>query len=92
MMMMFFSVMAIPIIPLTFSYYLGAMGIYWNSWRTLQAVYSLPSLFCAVWLFFMQESPKFVLASGDEDWALRILGNIHGTNKCRRAEELQVCH
>ncbi|XP_063540124.1 solute carrier family 22 member 11-like [Cydia strobilella] len=84
------SVMSIPIIPLTFSYHLEALGIYWNSWRTLQVVYSLPCLICAVFWVFMQESPKYVLASGNEDQALKILRTIHRLNNCRRGEELQV--
>ncbi|KAI8421222.1 hypothetical protein MSG28_008285 [Choristoneura fumiferana] len=84
------SVMAIPIIPLRFSHYLSALDIYWNSWRTLQLTYSLPSLICIVWLLFMQESPKFILAKGDEEGALTILRRIHRINKGRRAEELQV--
>ncbi|XP_063635431.1 solute carrier family 22 member 13-like [Cydia splendana] len=84
------SVMSIPIIPLTFSYHLEALGIYWNSWRTLQVVYSLPCLICAVFWVFMQESPKYELASGNEDQALKILRIIHRWNNGRKEEELQV--
>lgn len=84
------SVMAIPIIPLTFSYHLETLGIYWNSWRTLQVVYSLPCLICAVFWVFMQESPKYELASGNEDQAMKILRTIHRLNNSRSEEELQV--
>lgn len=84
------SVLAIPIIPLSFSYYLPALGIYWNSWRTLLVVYSFPSIITAVWLYFMQESPKFVFIKGDEDRALQILRTIHRINNLRSKEDLEV--
>ncbi|XP_063367367.1 synaptic vesicle 2-related protein-like [Cydia amplana] len=83
------SVISIPIISLTFSYHLEALGIYWNSWRTLQVVYSLPCVICAVFWVFMQESPKYELASGNEDEALKILRTIHRLNNGSEAE-LQV--
>ncbi|XP_048003923.1 uncharacterized protein LOC125240116 [Leguminivora glycinivorella] len=38
----------------------------------------------------MQESPKYVLASGDEDQTIQILRTIHRLNNSRRKEELQV--
>ncbi|XP_037303168.1 uncharacterized protein LOC119193633, partial [Manduca sexta] len=38
------AVLAIPVVPLRFSHHLPALGIYWNSWRTLVIVYSLPSI------------------------------------------------
>ncbi|XP_073952702.1 uncharacterized protein [Choristoneura fumiferana] len=83
------AVLAIPIIPLTFSYYIPALGIYWNSWRTLMLVYSLPGVIAFLGLYFyVQESPKFILAKGNTDQALRILRIIHRVNK--GTDEFQV--
>ncbi|XP_075975995.1 arabinose-proton symporter-like [Anticarsia gemmatalis] len=84
------ALLAIPIIPLRFSIHLPALGIYWNSWRTLMLVYSLPNLVTALCVFFMQESPKFVFSKGDEDRALQILRVIHNVNHLKSKEELQV--
>ncbi|XP_061704217.1 uncharacterized protein LOC133515690 [Cydia pomonella] len=82
--------LAIPIIPLTFSYYVPALGIYWNSWRTLMLAYSLPAIVAGlgIWLF-VQESPKFVLTKGDEDSAMKILGFIHRVNKADEKFQVQ---
>ncbi|XP_053605975.1 uncharacterized protein LOC128672698 [Plodia interpunctella] len=84
------AVLAIPIIPLSFSYEMPVLGIYWNSWRTLMLVYCAPSLLCACWLFFMQESPKYALAKGDEAETLRILNVIYKLNNRKSSEEYQV--
>ncbi|KAI8421227.1 hypothetical protein MSG28_008289 [Choristoneura fumiferana] len=67
------AVLAIPINPLTFSYHVPGLDIYWNSWRLLVMSYSLPSLVCA-------DSPKFALVKGDEKKALKILKTIHRIN------------
>ncbi|XP_013192894.1 solute carrier family 22 member 6 [Amyelois transitella] len=82
------AAISIPIIPLTFSYHLPALGIYWNSWRTVMLVYSIPCLVCLLWLFFMKESPKYVLVQGDEDSAIRILNHIYRIN--RRGKDLGI--
>ncbi|XP_052758131.1 synaptic vesicle 2-related protein-like isoform X2 [Galleria mellonella] len=84
------AALAMPVIPLTFSYHLSSLGIYWNSWRTLILVYSIPSLVCAAWLMFMQESPKYTLAQGDEERTIQILRLIHRINNRNTNEELQV--
>ncbi|CAB3235218.1 unnamed protein product [Arctia plantaginis] len=84
------AILALPIIPLKFSYYLPALGIYWNSWRTLLLILSLPALSTAFCLFFMYESPKFLFAKGNEARALDILRKIHRFGKSKPKEELGV--
>ncbi|CAD0200210.1 unnamed protein product [Chrysodeixis includens] len=84
------AALAIPIIPLPFSFHLPALGIYWNSWRTLLVVYSSPSIITIIWLYFMQESPKFMLVKGHEEEALKILRVIHRINHFRSKEEFEV--
>ncbi|XP_053605268.1 solute carrier family 22 member 1-like isoform X2 [Plodia interpunctella] len=79
---------AIPIMRLPFSYHLPALDIYWNSWRTVLLIYSVPSLICLCWLYCMKESPKFVLVNGDELGAIKILKVIHKINKNKN--ELEV--
>ncbi|CAG4933557.1 unnamed protein product [Parnassius apollo] len=84
------AVIAIPIIPLPFSYYIPGLGIYWNSWRTLLLVYSTPGLLAALWLCFMLESPKYVFAQGREEEAIDIIKTIHRWNHGKSATEIQI--
>uniref|UniRef100_A0A2A4JMQ7 Major facilitator superfamily (MFS) profile domain-containing protein n=1 Tax=Heliothis virescens TaxID=7102 RepID=A0A2A4JMQ7_HELVI len=84
------SGLAIPIIPMSFSYYLPALDIYFNSWRLLLIVYSVPSIVSFIWMYFMQESPKFVYVKGDPDRALEILRRIHRVNNLWSKEEFNV--
>ncbi|KAL0831770.1 hypothetical protein ABMA28_001309 [Loxostege sticticalis] len=84
------GMIALGIIPYSFSYYLPALGIYWNSWRTLQAVFSVPSIVMAIGFYFMTESPKFFLARGDEKKALETLRIIHRRNLWGKKEEYEV--
>ncbi|XP_028161173.1 solute carrier family 22 member 21-like isoform X2 [Ostrinia furnacalis] len=84
------AVLAMPIIPLSFSFYLPYLDIQFNSWRLLLVIYSVPSVLTAVWLYFMQESPKFVYSKGREQKALQILKIIHGINNRRSLQEYPV--
>ncbi|KAF9820699.1 hypothetical protein SFRURICE_006721 [Spodoptera frugiperda] len=84
------SILAIPIIPLSFSYYLEALDIYWNSWRTLLVVYAVPSVLTIIFISLMKESPKFVFVKGNEPRALEILRTIHRVNHLRSKEEFEV--
>ncbi|CAH0723973.1 unnamed protein product, partial [Brenthis ino] len=83
------AVLAIPIIPLTFSYELPSLGIYWNSWRTLLLVYSAPSIISAIWLYFMCESPKFLYSKGRNIEALDVLKKIYRLNHLGKKEEFE---
>lgn len=49
-------------------------------------VYCLPSLVSAICLYFMKESPKFVLAKGDGETALKILKTINRVNNGKSKE------
>ncbi|XP_063893937.1 putative transporter SVOPL [Helicoverpa armigera] len=85
------SGLAIPIIPMPFSHYLPALGIYWNSWRLLIVIYSIPSIVSFIWMFFMQESPKFVYqVNRDPERALEIIRKIHRVNHLFSKEEFTV--
>ncbi|CAG9787447.1 unnamed protein product [Diatraea saccharalis] len=86
----FMAVLAMPIIPLAFSYHLPYLNIYWNSWRQLLFLYSLPSLLTALWLTCMQESPKFLYCKGNEAEALKVLKIIHRINNRNSSNEFQM--
>ncbi|XP_068622772.1 putative transporter SVOPL [Battus philenor] len=84
------ALIAIPIIPLSFSIYLPVFGIYWNSWRTLLLVYSVPSLLAALGLLFVTESPKYMFARGQEQDAIDIIRTIHRLNHQKSAGNLNI--
>ncbi|XP_013137724.1 PREDICTED: putative transporter SVOPL isoform X2 [Papilio polytes] len=84
------AVMAIPIIPLSFSIYLPSLGIHWNSWRLLVLVYSVPGLLAAVWLLTVKESPKYIYTQGKEQEAIDIIKSMHRMNKGKSAEDLHI--
>ena len=53
-------------------------------------VYSTPSIICAVWVFFMQESPKFLFTKGREIEAVNVLKKIYQLNNLSTKEEFEV--
>ncbi|CAG9135960.1 unnamed protein product [Plutella xylostella] len=84
------SGIAIPIIPLKFSYSIPFLGIFWNSWRTLVLVYSAPCVLCLLCVLCLHESPKFLLLKGEEEKAMKILRSIHRINHRNSEEKFQV--
>jgi len=51
-----------------------------RSWRLLTILAAVPSLLSGVCLFTLPESPKFLLAAGKPDEALRVLKKVYTTN------------
>lgn len=52
----------------------------YNSWRVFLMVCSLPSFLVTILLFYLPESPKFLLSRGKNDKALAIFRGIYVTN------------
>ncbi|XP_063230490.1 synaptic vesicle glycoprotein 2B isoform X2 [Bacillus rossius redtenbacheri] len=52
----------------------------YNSWRIFLLMCSVPSFMVAVLLFFLPESPKFLLSRGEHDAALAIFKDIYQSN------------
>ncbi|XP_013192846.1 uncharacterized protein LOC106136750 [Amyelois transitella] len=84
------AVIAMPIAPLDFSLYMPHLGIYWTPWRAIMLIYSTPSLVCFIWMFFMQESPKYVFINKDDVHALKVLKVIHRVNNLISGEPFEV--
>lgn len=59
----------------------------YNSWRIFLMVCSLPSFVVAFLLFYLPESPKFLLSKGKQDKAMAIFRGIFVTNT-KKAPEL----
>lgn len=88
----FVSALAIPILPLKFSYDVPYLGIQFNSWRVLNIVYCLPCAVAALCVYLSVESPKFLLSMGREEEALKVLKKIYMFNNYQGDYEVsRVC-
>ncbi|EDW30622.1 GL26881 [Drosophila persimilis] len=59
----------------------------YNSWRIFLLVCSLPSFLVGFLLFYLPESPKFLLTRGKKDRALAIFRGIFVTNTRKRPDD-----
>jgi len=64
----------------------------YNSWRIFLLVCSIPSFVVTVLLFFLPESPKFLLSQGKSEEALAIFKYIYHVNTGNDAEDFPVKH
>lgn len=55
-----------------------------SSWQYFLAITAVPGLFSGIALMFFPESPKFLMAKGRNDKALRIFRLIYTLNKGKR--------
>ncbi|XP_063547963.1 putative transporter svop-1 isoform X2 [Cydia strobilella] len=86
----FMAVLTIPVLSLTFSYYVPYLGIYFNSWRLLNIIYSLPCAIAAAVAVCIDESPKYLLTKGLEEEALNVIKSMYVLNTGRDLEDFQV--
>ncbi|XP_072949835.1 uncharacterized protein [Epargyreus clarus] len=63
---------------LSYDWQLGHITL--QPWRVLTAVYALPLLVTTVWMTQANESPKFLMAKGKQDQALKVLREIYAVN------------
>ncbi|XP_063827098.1 synaptic vesicle glycoprotein 2B-like [Ostrinia nubilalis] len=84
------AVIAIPILPLQFSYHIPVLDIYFNSWRLLGILFCMPCVISAIGLLFAFESPKFFLSVGKEDKALDTLRSMFVINTKKSSDEFPV--
>ncbi|XP_067635960.1 synaptic vesicle glycoprotein 2B [Eurosta solidaginis] len=64
--------------------------ITYNSWRIFLVVCALPSFIVAFLLFYLPESPKFLLSRGKQERAMAIFRGIFVTNTHKPAEQYPV--
>lgn len=74
----YFKALAWIIIPQDIGY--RSPTFLYNSWRIFLAICSIPSVLVAVFLFFLPESPKFLLIRNDHQKALEVFKQIYATN------------
>ncbi|KAG8321740.1 hypothetical protein J6590_041192 [Homalodisca vitripennis] len=71
---------ALAIIPQTIHWSLLDGLLVINSWRLFLLVCTLPSLIAGIGTAFCYESPRFLLAKGRKDEALRVFRSIYSVN------------
>ncbi|KAI5635150.1 peroxidase domain-containing protein [Phthorimaea operculella] len=74
------AVLTIPVLSLTFSFYVPYLDIHFNSWRLLNLIYSIAPLLGAITAYVAFESPKYLLSVGRHEEALDILRKIYVLN------------
>ncbi|XP_031762918.2 putative transporter svop-1 isoform X1 [Galleria mellonella] len=84
------AVLAIPVLPLPFSYYIPVFGIQFNSWRLLSLIYTIPCALSSFGLLFAYESPKYLLSIGDQVNALKTLREIFVINNGKDGDSYPV--
>lgn len=62
----------------------------YNSWRIFLMVCSIPSFIVGFLLFYLPESPKFLLSKGKHDKAMAIFRGIYVTNTKKSADSYPV--
>lgn len=62
----------------------------YNSWRIFLMVCSLPSFLVACLLFYLPESPKFLLSRGKYEKAMSVFRGIYTTNTGKPGDEYPV--
>ncbi|CAB3248047.1 unnamed protein product [Arctia plantaginis] len=84
----FVPLLAWGILSLDFSVDFGAY--FFRPWRLLVIVYAMFFLIASVFLFFVPESPKYLVAVGRNDEALNVVRGIYIKNKKKRPEDFPI--
>ncbi|XP_075221741.1 synaptic vesicle glycoprotein 2B isoform X2 [Lycorma delicatula] len=75
---LFVASLAWLIIPSSIGFY--SSNFVFNSWRVFLLICSIPSFIVAVLLYFLPESPKFLLSQGKTEDALAVFRQIYNIN------------
>jgi VNT family MFS transporter (synaptic vesicle glycoprotein 2) len=65
-------------------------NIVFRPWRVLLIVYTLPCLICALCLYYLPESPKFLLTQGKRKEALTVLRQMYVVNTRKEEDSYGV--
>lgn len=62
-------------------------GYEFRPWRLLLILFAIPGLVSAIWLFFLPESPKFLLTQDRNEEALEIVRWMYRKNKNKESHD-----
>lgn len=88
-----FATLSLPglawtIFPQDWQFYIGSWVV--NTWQIFLAVCSMPSLISSIAVFFLPESPKFLMSKGKNREALKVFKKIYAINYMTSGEEYPV--
>ncbi|CAK1543777.1 unnamed protein product [Leptosia nina] len=84
------ALLSIPVLHMTFAYYIPFLGIHFQAWRLLNLIFCLPCAISGISIYFSYESPKYLLKEGKHDEALEVLKAIYVINTGKSQEEYEV--
>jgi len=76
------------VIPSDIGY--SSSSFLYNSWRIYLLICAVPSFVVTGLLFFLPESPKFLISRGEHDKALAVFKHIYVMNTGKDASTYQV--
>lgn len=82
--------MAWIILSQEWSYQIPILQTVFRPWRVLMLLYALPNIVFAICVYFLPESPKYLLTQGKNEEVLGILRKIYSINTGRRPNEYPV--
>lgn len=86
----YFPVLGWIVINMGFKTTIPFINVVFKPWRLYLFSLGVPSLLCAIILFFLPESPKYIFSKGDEEGAIKILKSIYKMNTGEDGDKLNV--
>lgn len=80
--------LAWSIFPQDWKFYLGSYVV--NTWQIFLAVCAIPSWVSCIIVFFLPESPKFLMSKGKNHEALEVFRNVFAINHMKSADEYPI--
>ncbi|XP_017478735.1 PREDICTED: synaptic vesicle glycoprotein 2B-like [Rhagoletis zephyria] len=81
----FFPIIAFVFINQDWEFYVPYINITFKPWRSYILACGLPGFLCGLVMFFLPESPKYLLSSGRADKAVEVLERIYRINSKNNA-------
>ncbi|KAJ3664453.1 hypothetical protein Zmor_000016 [Zophobas morio] len=68
------------VLPQEWQFPVSIIDINFRPWRLLLILYTLPCLMCALFMYYLPESPKYLISQGRKKEALDVLRKMYVTN------------
>lgn len=89
----FFPVIAWIFINQNWEFHVPYINIIFKPWRSYFLACGVPGFLCGLAMFFLPESPKYLLTAGKPEEAIEVLKRMHKINlKCKELDNtFKVC-
>lgn len=79
-------------LPLSVKFLLIPNSPEFHSWNVYLSICALPALISSIGFWFMPESPKFLMTTGENERALRIFQKVYAFNTGKHPETYPVSY